>query len=71
MKLFYILLLPLDIYILFSTAESVQLCYTNRYGVVVVVGVVVIVSMVNFFTFDVTIGFLPLVRFIWIKEHLF
>ena len=56
---------------LFSTAESVQLCYTNRYGVVVVVGEVVVVGMVNFFSFDVTIGFLLLIRFVWIKEHLF
>ena len=50
--------------IFFSTAESVQPCYTNRYGVVVVVRVV------NFFTFDVSIWFLPLVRIVWIKEHL-
>ena len=34
---------------LFSTAESVQLCYTNQYGVVVVVGVVVVAGMVNIF----------------------
>ena len=56
--------------VIVSTAESIQLCYTNRYGVVVVVGVVVIVSMVNFFTFNVCIRFLPLVRIVWIKEHL-
>ena len=59
--------------IFISTAESVQLCYTNQYGVVVivvVVGVVVVVGMVNFFSFDVTIGFLPLIRIICIKEHL-
>ena len=43
---------------IFSTAESIQLCYTNQYGVVVIVGVVVVVGMVNFFSFDVTIGFL-------------
>ena len=53
-----------------STAEHFQLCYTNRYGVVVVVGVVVIVGVVNFFSSDVSIEFLPLVRIIWIKEHL-
>ena len=44
---------------IFSTAESVQLCYTNQYGVVVIVGVVVVVGMVNFFSFDVTIRFYP------------
>ena len=55
---------------IFSTAESIQLCYTNWYGVVVIVGVVVVVSVVNFFSFDVSIWFLPLVRIIWIKEHL-
>ena len=55
---------------IFSTAESIQLCYTNWYGVVVVVGVVVIVGMVNFFSFDVSIWFLPLVRIVSIKEHL-
>ena len=46
--------------LLFSTAESVQLRYTNWYGVVVVVGIVVVVSMVNFFSFGVTIGLYPL-----------
>ena len=46
--------------LIFSTAESIQLCYTNQYGVVVVVGVVVIVGMVNFLVF----------RFVWIKECL-
>ena len=45
----------------FSTAESGQLCYTNRCGVVVV-GVVIIVSgVVNFLNFDLTIGCLPLI----------
>ena len=47
------------IFCIFRTAESVQLCYTNRYGVVVIVGVEVIVSMVNFFSFDVTIRLYP------------
>ena len=42
-----------------STAESIQLCYTNRYGVIVVVGVVVVVGIVNFSSFDVTVGFYP------------
>ena len=55
---------------LVSTAESVQLCYTNQYGVVVIVGVVVVVGMVKFFSFDVSIQFLPLVRIVWIKECL-
>ena len=41
--------------LIFSTAESI---HTNWYGVVVI-GVVVVVSMVNFFSFDVTIGFYP------------
>ena len=57
-------------YLLISTAESVQLCYTNQYGVLVIVGIVVIVSMVNFFSFDVSIQFLPLIRIIWMKECL-
>ena len=44
----------------FSTAESSQLCYTNRCGVVVI-GVVVVGSVVNFLNFDLTIGCLPLI----------
>ena len=36
---------------IFSTAESVQLCYTNRYGVVVVVVVVVVVIVVGVVNF--------------------
>ena len=40
------------IYPIFSTAESVQVCYTNQYGVVVIEGVVVMVSVVNFFSLD-------------------
>ena len=66
---FYVVL-HLIISIFISTAESVQLCYTNRYGVVVIVGVVAIVSVVNFLSFDVSIWFLPLIRIIWIKECL-
>ena len=37
-----------NVTLIISTAESVQLCYANRYGVVVIVGIVVVVSMVNF-----------------------
>ena len=58
------------LWFLFSIAESIQLCYTNQYGVVLIVGVVVVVSMVNFSSFDVSIWFLPLIRIVWIKECL-
>ena len=44
-----------------STAESGQLCYTNRCGVVVVGIVVVVGGVVNFLNFDLTIGCLPLI----------
>ena len=43
---------------IFSTAESGQLCYTNRCGVVVI-GIVG--GVVNFLNFDLTIGCLPLI----------
>ena len=48
--------IPIDV--VFSTAESGQLCYTNRCGVVVVV---VVGGVVNFLNFDLTIGCLPLI----------
>ena len=48
-------------FLIFSTAESGQLCYTNRCGVVVVGVVIVVGGMVNFLNFDLTIGCLPLI----------
>ena len=57
--------------LIFSTAESGQLCYTNRCGVVVIGIVVVVGGMVNFLNFDLTIGCLPLIWIVWIKECLF
>ena len=57
--------------LLFSTADRFQLCYTNRCGVVVVGVVIVVGSVVNFLNFDLTIGCLPLIWIVWIKECLF
>ena len=47
--------------IFISTAESGQLCYTNRCGVVVIGVVIVVGGVVNFLNFDLTIGCLPLI----------
>ena len=50
-----------DIAFIFSTAESGQLCYTNRCGVVIIGVVIVVGGVVNFLNFDLTIGCLPLI----------
>ena len=56
---------------IFSTADRFQLCYTNRCGVVIIGVVVIVGGMVNFLNFDLTIGCLPLIWIVWIKECLF
>ena len=59
---YYLSLIPKIVNsLVFSTAESGQLCYTNRCGVVIVGVVIVVGGVVNFLNFDLTIGCLPLI----------